>query len=116
MEIRKELGIYLKHFKKIKDQNPDKSIDDHVGAILYSFMLNPELNMMERDAHYNGVWYALWGNINKQEVDQVKARCAKANPNDKKWTQVCLSAVDEYYKSGNNRHYLDILKIRHKFK
>lgn len=99
LRIREELKIYLEHFKKIKEQNPDKVIDDHVGAILCSFMLNPDLSIIDRDAHYNGVWYALWGNINKQTIEQVKVICTKENPNDEKWVQVCLSAVDEYYQS-----------------
>lgn len=99
LEIREELKIYLEHFKNIKDQNPDKAIDDHIGAILCSFMLNPNLNIMDRDAHYNGVWYALWGNIRKQKVEEVKAICAKRNPIDERWTKVCLTAVEEYYKS-----------------
>ena len=38
-----ELRIYLEHFKKTKDQNPDKVIDDYVSAILCSFMINPDL-------------------------------------------------------------------------
>lgn len=99
LEIMDELKIYFESFKKMKEQNPGKSIDDHVVAILYSFMLNPELNIIYRDAHYNGVWYALWGNIKKQKIDQVKVICAKKNPNDQEWTRVCLSAVDEYYKA-----------------
>lgn len=99
LEIRNELTIYLENFKKDKEQNPNKSIDDHIGAILLSFMLNPELNIMDRDAHYNGVWYAMWGNIKKQNANQVKRICANKNPNDERWTQICLAAVDEYYKS-----------------
>lgn len=99
LEIRKELKIYLDYLKKIKEENPDKVIDDHVGAILCSFMLNPDLTIMDRSAHYNGVWYALWRHIKKQKVDEVKKICANKNPTDKRWTQVCLSAVDEYYKT-----------------
>lgn len=56
------------------------------------------VNIWDRDAHYNGVWYALWGRIKKQKVDEVKKICANKNPTDQRWTQVCLSAVDEYYK------------------
>lgn len=110
LEIREELKIYLEHFKKIKEQNPDKVIDDHVGAILCSFMLNPDLSIMDRDAHYNGVWYALWENINKQTIEQVKIICAKKNPNDERWTQVCLFAVDEYYKSLTKPSLFEYLK------
>jgi len=112
LEIRNELRIYLEHFKKVKEQNPDKVIDDHVGAILCSFMINPDLNIMDRDAHYNGVWYALWGNINKKKIDQVKAICTNKNPNDERWTQVCLSAVDEYYKSLSKPSLLEYVKSK----
>lgn len=110
LEIRKELTIYLEHFKKMKEQNPDKSIDDHVGAILCSFMINPDLQIMDRDAHYNGVWYALWGKINKQKVNQVKNICANKNPNNQRWTQICLSAVDEYYNSLTKTSLFEHLK------
>ncbi len=112
LEIREELKLYLEHFKKIKEQNPDKVIDDHVGAILCSFMLNPDLSIMDRDAHYNGVWYALWGNINKQTIEQVKIICTKKNPNDKRWTRVCLFAVDEYYKSLTKPSLFEYLKSK----
>lgn len=112
LEIRKELKIYLEHFKKLKEQNPDKVIDDHVGAILCSFMINPDLNIIDRDAHYNGVWYALWGNINKKKIDQVKVICTNKNPNDVRWTQVCLSAVDEYYKSLSKPSLLEYVKSK----
>lgn len=110
LEIRSELRIYLDHFKRKKDQNPDKAIDDHIGSILLSYMLNPNLDIMDRDAHYNGVWYALWGNINKQKINQVKAICAKKNPGNERWTQVCLSAVDEYYKSFTKPSLLEYFK------
>lgn len=97
LEIKDELSIYLRHFQKLKEQKLNKAIDDYVGAILYSFMLNPDLSIMDRDAHYNGVWYALWGDINKQTIEQIKIICARKNPNDARWTQVCLAAVDEYF-------------------
>lgn len=116
LEIRSELRIYLEHFKKIKDNNPDKAIDDHVGAILYSFMLDPDLSIMDRDAHYNGVWYALWGSIRKQKAEQVKAICLNKNPNDERWTQVCLAAVDEYYKSSVKPSLFETIKAKLKRK
>lgn len=97
LKIRDELKIYLEYLKKLKDQNPDKVIDDHIGAILCSFMLDPNLSIMDRDAHYNGCWHALWGVIHGQKLGEVKAICSKKNPNDERWTQVCLSAVEEYY-------------------
>lgn len=98
LEINNELKMYFDYFKKDKEQNPSKSIDDHVGAILLSYMLNPELDITDRDAHYNGVWYAIWGNIHKQSIAQIKAECVQKNPNDERWTKICLSAVDEYYR------------------
>lgn len=98
-EIKKELKIYLNYFKNMKLQNPNKTIDDHVGAILYSYMLNPDLDLVDRDAHYNGIWHAMWGNIKMQKKEEVKNLCSTKNPNNKKWTNVCLNAVDEYYTS-----------------
>ena len=73
-------------------------------------MLNPNLDIIDRDAHYNGVWYALWGNINKQKINQVKAICVKKNPYDEKWKQICLSAVDEYYKTFSKPSLLESIQ------
>ncbi len=103
-EIREELKIYLNHFKNMKELNPDKVIDDHVGAILISYMVNPWLDIPDRDAHYNGCWYALWGDINKLPRKDVKAKCSNKNPNDKRWTEVCLVVVDEFYDSFGINH------------
>lgn len=85
----------------MKDQNPNNAIDDHVETILMSYMLATDLNIMDRDAHYNRCWYALWSTINKQKVDQVKAICSKKNSNDERWTQVCLMVFDEYYSKSS---------------
>lgn len=96
LEIKKELEIYLNRFRNMKLQNPDKTIDDHVGAIMFSYALNPYLKFADRDAHYNGVWYAMIGAKNKSK-EEIKNRCANLNPDDKRWTDICLMAVDEYY-------------------
>lgn len=104
-EIKRELKIYFNYFKKMKLENPDKTVDDHVGAILFSYMLNPDLHLLDRDAHYFGVWYAMWGNIKEQKIEDVKNICATKNPNNKRWTDVCLAAVDEYYLSNHLNGY-----------
>lgn len=114
LEIRNELKIYLQHFKNMKDKNPDKVIDDHVEAILYSYMLNPDLDIRDRDAHYNGVWYALWGSIHKDKISVVKEKCAKRNPSDERWTQVCLLAVDEYYEACYKPTIFETIKDKFK--
>lgn len=103
-EIKGELIIYLNHFRNMKLSNPDKVIDDHVGAILCSFMINPRLNIRDRDAHYNGCWYALWGDINKLSREEVKRKCASRNPADIRWTEVCVAAVDEFYDAFGINH------------
>lgn len=112
-EIKKEIQIYLNHFKNMKLQNPDKSIDDHVGAILFSYMLNPDLNLVDRDAHYNGVWYAMWGDIKKQKIDEIKQMCSNKNPINKKWTDICLSAIDEYYISTDKTFLFEQKSKKH---
>lgn len=96
-EIAEELKIYLNHFRNMKLRQHDKVIDDHVGAILCSYMINPRLDIRDRDAHYNGCWYALWGDINKQSREEVKKKCRSRNPGDVRWTEVCVAAVDEFY-------------------
>ncbi len=110
LQIREELRIYLTHFKSIKDNNPDKVIDDHVGAILLSYMINPDLDIHDRDAHYNGCWYSLWGDIDKKSIKEVKEICAIKNPNDQRWTEVCLKAVDEYHMAMKKPRLLDLFK------
>ncbi len=96
-EIAEEMKIYLKKFKEMKLSQPDKIIDDHVGAIILSYEMNPNLDISCRDAHYNGCWYAFWGNMNKKTREEVKAICVRRNPLDQRWTEICLSAIDEYY-------------------
>lgn len=118
-EIREELKIYLNHFRNMKELKPDKVIDDHVGAILISYMINPWLDIHDRDAHYNGCWYALWGDINKLPREVVKAKCSNKNPNDKRWTEICLMAVDEFYDSFGINHggfIHNLLKMKKKRK
>jgi len=95
----KEMPIYLNHFRNMKIQNPDKVIDDHVSAIFMSYVNNPNLNIMYRDAHYNGTWYALWGSIRQEGLEKIKEKCKKIR-SDANWTRVCLSAVDEYFSSS----------------
>jgi len=102
LEISEELKIYFNAFKRKKLNNPDIAIDDHVGAILYSYMINPQLDIKNRDAHYNGCWYALWGTINKEPVEKIKKKCASLNPQDKKWTEICLMAIEQYYNINKN--------------
>lgn len=110
LQIREELKIYLAHFKKLKDNNPDKIIDDHVGAILLSYMINPSLDIRDRDAHYNGCWHSLWGSINKQSIEEIKRTCANRMPYDERWTETCLKAVDEYYKGIKKPRFFDRFK------
>lgn len=96
-EIKSELRIYLEHFKKLKDANPDIVIEDQVSAILLSFLINPELSIYDRDAHFNGTWVAFWGNSRKESLEQVIDTCKKRNPSDTKWTRVCVQAAKDYY-------------------
>lgn len=60
-------------------------------------MIDPNLDLKDRDAHYNGCWYALWGTTRKEKVEQVKDVVARKRPNDQRWTQICLMAIDQYY-------------------
>lgn len=110
LQIREELKIYLNHFKGIKDANPDKVIDDHVGAILLSYMIDPDLDIMDRDGHYNGCWYALWGQIKHESLKEILAKCEAKNPQDQRWTQVCLKAAEDCFNGSKKPSLLDRFK------
>lgn len=93
--------MYFDYFMTMKIKNPDKIIDDHVGAILYSYAIDPNLNIFYRDAHYNGIWYSLIGNLNGEKKEDIINKCSSLNQSDRKWTEVCLIAVKEYFEVEN---------------
>lgn len=101
VKIIKELEIYFNYIKKLKIGNPDKIIDDHVVAILFSYAVNPNLSILDRDAYYNGIWYSIRGSIDGLNEEEIKNKCINLNPSDQRWTEVCMTAVEEYFKITN---------------
>lgn len=45
----------------------------------------------------------MWGSIHGKDMDDIKNKCINLNPHDKKWTEVCLMAVSEYFESEKEK-------------
>lgn len=88
----------------MKMENPDRLVDDLVAVMLYSYAINPNLSIFDRDAHYNGILYSLRGDLDgkkEEDIEDIIDKCSSLNQSDRKWTEACLIAVKEYFEVEN---------------